>query len=170
MSNGFYNTVTYFGRYPDIWEFYRTEGLLSAIQKRDEKLEFDWKLNQIDFNNVQTYKNLAFDKEERSTIRHELDLAIVKSVANLLETWPPSIRQYYRDHNATREEAEVICKLCLQYADKLRQIKYMSELEKVMDELEDFKNQVDRYQHPSKKYRWSSYFQNQVLDKLRSIR
>lgn len=40
-----WNVVTNYGQYREIWQVYRNCGLLEAIKRRDEKVEFDRKLS-----------------------------------------------------------------------------------------------------------------------------
>ena len=83
---------------------------------------------------------------------------------------PDKILHYHNDHNATIEEAEVIAKYYSQTADKLMQIKIVNDLINIIQEIENLKKTVSRYQHESMKYRWSYGLDKKVLEKLKSIK
>jgi hypothetical protein len=77
-------------------------------------------------------------QKPKDEITDELNLVKLQAIANTLEAWPNKIRHYYRDHKATREEAEVICKICLSFSEKLREVRTLDALKTIMAEIEVF--------------------------------
>lgn len=177
-----WNLVTNYGEYREIWPIYRNRGLVEAIKIRDEKVKFDRNLSeQISSNtpsiapkeNFQTRSMTSpslKDRDNTFKLLNELDLALVKSLASYFQDMPDKIIHYHNDHNATREEAEVIARYYSQTADKLIQIKNKNDLRNIIQEIENLKKIVSRYQHESMKYRWSYGLDKKVLDKLKSIK
>ena len=54
--------------------------------------------------------------------------------------------------------------------NQLIQVRTKQDLEKIIQEMEDLKKLVNRYQHESFKYRWSYGLDKNALDKLKSIK
>ncbi|MGH1395083.1 MAG: hypothetical protein ACRAVC_13805 [Trichormus sp.] len=99
----------------------------------------------------------------------ELDLALVKSLASYFEEMSSKIIRYHEDHNASREEADVIASYYLKTATIFRDVKTQQDVEKLIESIEILKKRVNRYQHKSYKYRWSTGLEQNVLVKLRKI-
>jgi hypothetical protein len=70
----------------------------------------------------------------------------------------------------TREEATVIANYYSQMHNQLIQVRTKQDLEKIIQEMENLKKLVNRYQHESFKYRWSYGLDKNALDKLKSIK
>ncbi|MEB3311903.1 MAG: hypothetical protein VKJ02_16885 [Snowella sp.] len=102
-----------------------------------------------------------------STFLDELDMATVRSMVTYFEQYAPNtIRRYHRDHNATYDEAEAICKKCLEIASQFQKVKTKEDLKNVIQSVEILKSKVSRYQHHHYEYRWTTHLQKDVLDKL----
>jgi hypothetical protein len=99
----------------------------------------------------------------------ELDLALARSLASYFEEMDGKIRKYYRDHHASREEADVIASYYLKIAGVLRDVKTPQDVEKLIKSIETLKEKVGRYNHESYKYRWSTGLEKAVLVKLRKM-
>jgi hypothetical protein len=99
----------------------------------------------------------------------ELDLALLKSLASYFEEMNGKIRHYYRDHHASREEADIIANDYLKTAGIVRSVKTQKDLEKLIKSIETLKKKVSRYQHGSYKYRWSTGLEKEVIVKLNKI-
>lgn len=181
-----WNVVTDHGKYREVWEIYRNNGLLEAIKVRDEKAAFDRAVSPIEslnpsddscssfstdsrslqasreltiFKNTNTYDNL--DKLD------ELDRAFLLGLVSYFERMPAKIRQYHRDHKASREEAEVIANYYLKTADMIKRVKTKYEVRELIEWIEVLKNKVSPYEHDSNKYRWSTGLKKDVLAQLR---
>ena len=99
----------------------------------------------------------------------ELDLALARSLASYFQEMDGTIRKYYRDHHASREEADVIASYYLKIAGVLRDVKTPQDVEKLIKSIETLKEKVSRYKHESHKYRWSTGLEKAVLVKLRKM-
>ncbi|MEA5582371.1 hypothetical protein VB620_13605 [Nodularia harveyana UHCC-0300] len=99
----------------------------------------------------------------------ELDLALARSLASYFEEMDGKIRKYYRDHHASREEADVIASYYLKIASVVRNVKTPQDVEKLIKSIETLKEKVSRYNHDSYKYRWSTSLEKAVLVKLRKM-
>ncbi|MFM1842312.1 MAG: hypothetical protein RLZZ490_1048, partial [Cyanobacteriota bacterium] len=99
----------------------------------------------------------------------ELDMATVRSVVTYFEQWPNTIRRYYKDHNATYQEAEVICKNYLEMASQFSVVKTREDLQNAIQSVKTLKDKIARYKHHHHKYRWTTHLQKDVLDKLNPI-
>ncbi|AVZ30654.1 hypothetical protein [Nodularia spumigena] len=99
----------------------------------------------------------------------ELDLALARSLASYFEEMDGKIRKYYRDHHASREEADVIASYYLKIAGVLRDVKTPQDVENLIKSIETLKEKVSRYKHESYKYRWSTGLEKAVLVKLRKM-
>ncbi len=177
-----WNLVTNYGEYREIWPIYRNSGLVAAIKIRDEKIKFDRDLsekvnsNTLSFASKRTSQSSSVtsstvkDRDNSSKWLDELDLALIKGLASYFQAMPDKILHYCHDHNATREEAEVIARYYSQMADKLIQVKTENDLINIIQEIENLKKTVSRYQHESVKYRWSYGLDKKVLEKLGSIK
>ncbi|WP_339461267.1 hypothetical protein, partial [Nodularia spumigena] len=98
-----------------------------------------------------------------------LDLALARSLASYFEEMDGKIRKYYRDHHASREEADVIASYYLKIAGVLRDVKTPQDVENLIKSIETLKEKVSRYKHESYKYRWSTGLEKAVLVKLRKM-
>jgi hypothetical protein len=99
----------------------------------------------------------------------ELDLALVRSLASYFEEMDGKIHKYYRDHHASREEADVIASYYLKTAHVLRDVKTIQDVQHLIKSIETLKEKVSRYKHDGEKYRWSTGLEKEVLVKLRKI-
>jgi hypothetical protein len=110
--------------------------------------------------------NLINDTHEQLD---EFDLALVKSLVSYFENMPGKIRHYHKDHNASREEAELIAEYYLETANFVKNVKTRNDLEELLKSLEILKDKISRYQHKSYKYRWSTSLETEVLVKLGKV-
>jgi hypothetical protein len=176
-----WNVVTNYGQYREIWQVYRNCGLLEAIKRRDEKVEFDRKLSgkvnlhtissPLSLNSLNPEINFNIQvKNNTSNLLHDLDLALLQGVASYFESMPDKILHYHKDHHSTREEATVIANYYSQMHNQLIQVRTKQDLEKIIQEMENLKKLVNRYRHESFKYRWSYGLGKNALDKLKSIK
>jgi hypothetical protein len=178
-----WNVVTSHGKYKEAWQVYRHSGLLEAIKSRDEKAEFDQKMSKIEnpeqFDHSLSQKNflpqpvhkklpLANSQNSDGKI-DELDLALVQSIASYLEAMNGKILHYYRHHNASREEAEIIASHYLKIAKFFRNARTRQDLEELLKSTTGLKEKVGRYQHKSYKYRWSTSLEREVIVKLTKV-
>jgi hypothetical protein len=120
------------------------------------------------------YKNPSDSEGETTTppddLLDELDLATVRSIATYFEEYAPeTILRYHQDHNATYEEAQVLCKRCKEIAGQLRQVRNKQDLSKSIHKIELLKQQVSRFQHREYQYRWTTHLERDVLAKLNPI-
>jgi hypothetical protein len=170
-----WNLVTNYGEYREIWPIYRNCGLVEAIKIRDEKIKFDRNLLEKNSSNTSSFtpkfnSHGVKNNYSNSKLLDELDSALIKGLASYFQDMPDKILHYHNDHNATKEEAEVIARYYFQTADKLIQIKTENDLINIIQEIENLKKTVSRYQHESMKYRWSYELDKKVLEKLKSIK
>ena len=165
-----------------MWLTYRHHGLVEAIKRRDDKIEFDRQLSGYALDNARllnqpskpiTNESSIFFKppiqESSSKILSELDIALVKGVATYFGNMTGKILYYHQDHKATREEAEIIARYYAQMQDALIQAKTIEQLSQAIQSIENLKKMVNRYQHNELKYSWSYCLEVKVLQKLKSI-
>ena len=100
----------------------------------------------------------------------ELDLALVRGLSSYFEEMNGKIRRYHRDHGASQEEADVIARYYLEAADITRKVKDQQDLKELFKFVENLKRKVNRYQHKSYKYRWSTGLETEVMAKLNKIK
>lgn len=100
----------------------------------------------------------------------ELDLALVRSIASYFEEMTGKIRRYHQDHNASKEEADVIANYYLKIAAVIKNIQTQQDVKKLIKSIETLKEKVSRYEHESYKYRWSTGLEKEVLVKLRKMK
>lgn len=181
-----WNIVTLHGKYKEVWQIYRNEGLLEAIRVRDEKFEFDINLEKVGKPiqsptslglqnsppksaqpNIPQTRVQAFQKSHQKL--DELDLALVRGLASYFEEMDGKISYYHQDHHASREEADVIANYYLRIADNIRRVKTQQDLEELLKSIENLKEKVRRYQHKNYKYRWSTGLEKEVISKLSRI-
>lgn len=111
----------------------------------------------------------GFD-QSLETILDDLDLATVRSIATYFEQYAPDIiLRYHRDHNATYEEAQILCQKCREIANQLRQVRTEENLRESIQQIELLKQKVSRFQHREHKYRWTTHLDRDVLAKLNPI-
>ncbi|WP_409866167.1 hypothetical protein [Microcystis sp.] len=99
----------------------------------------------------------------------ELDLAFLGSLASYFEKMPDDIRQYHRDHHASKEEAYVIANYYNKTAKVIRSVRTLEDLNELLKLLENLKKKISRYQHNEDKYRWSTCLDKEVLTKLKKF-
>lgn len=99
----------------------------------------------------------------------ELDISLLRGLASYFEEMSGKIRRYHEDHNASREEADVIASYYLKTASTLRDVETQQDVGKLLESIENLKKKVSRYQHKGYKYRWSTGLEENVLAKLRKI-
>lgn len=166
-----WNVVTNYGKYQEVWSIYRTNGLLEAIKARDEKAEFDRRVSESRSPN-QSYNSPPPQNFSHKPVQKnldELDLALMQGVASYFEDMAGKIRQYHRDHQASKEEAQVIASYYLKTAGIVRGVKTEQDLKELLRYLETLKTKVSRYNHQDYKYRWSTGLEKEILVKLQRI-
>lgn len=170
-----WNIITYYGKYQEVWSIYRNNGWIEAIKTRDEKVEFDQRMSQLKPPQPPSpSKEVARENPEKSFHNtaqkiDELDLALVRGLASYFEEMPDKIRRYHQDHNASREEAEVIANYYEKTANMIRDIQTENDIKYLLQHLRTLKNKVKRYQHKKDKYRWSTGLEYEVIKKLERI-
>jgi hypothetical protein len=178
-----WNTVTSYGKYKEVWPIYRTNGLLEAIKVRDEKAEFDQKMSQTrspEYPPISPPQQNSFLEPVPTNVPliifpesdiklNELDLAFVRGLASYFKEMNATIRNYYHDHNATKEEADVIANYYLKTSDIVRGVKTRQDLEELLKLLERLKEKVSRYKCKNYKYRLSTSLKKEVIEKLKKI-
>lgn len=98
----------------------------------------------------------------------ELDIALLKSLVAFFNDMAGKIRRYHNDHNASREEAEVIAMYFHRTADQTSRTTNQQALKDLTAHVEALKQKVSRYQHEKHKYRWSTELET-VLQKLKTV-
>lgn len=104
-----------------------------------------------------------------STELNEKDLATIKDLRSYFEKMPEIIRSYHSDHNASKQEAEILINYCDRSTEIIKTVKNYGDLIKLYDYLIAFKGKLSKYNHRERKYRWSVILENEVLTKLQKI-
>jgi hypothetical protein len=183
-----WNIITCYGKYSDVWEIYRNKGLIEAIKARDEKVDFDHRLelgrigndaskfskethqlSHIDAHYSPKPQEYRVNDSDRSQALDNLDLALIRGLSSYFETMSGKIRHYHKSHKASEEEAEVIANYFLEIGRKLMKVKTQADLKVLLTSLESLKEKVSRYQHESYKYRWSTSLEKDVITKVRKV-
>lgn len=122
----------------------------------------------IDESDISNISNQGEINSENKKL-DELDLALVRSIASYFEEMTGKIRRYHQDHNASKEEADVIANYYLKIAAVIKNIQTQQDVKKLITSIETLKEKVSRYEHESYKYRWSTGLEKKVLVKLRKM-
>jgi transcriptional regulator of heat shock response len=123
-------------------------------------------IDESDISNISNQGEINFENKKLD----ELDLALVRSIASYFEEMTGKIRRYHQDHNASKEEADVIANYYLKIAAVIKNIQTQQDVKKLITSIETLKEKVSRYEHESYKYRWSTGLEKEVLVKLRKMK
>jgi serine/threonine protein kinase len=99
----------------------------------------------------------------------DLDRATINKISDHLNGMTDKIIHYYKDHNASKPEAEVISRYYSELSDYVRTVRDYDSLLAAIQSLENLSLAVSSYRHHSKKYQWSINLQNNAVQPLKLI-
>lgn len=117
---------------------------------------------------MQEDKTISIDNKSQQEL-DKLDLAKIKSLASYFGEMTSQIRRNYQEHNASREEAEIIADYYQQTVAIVRSVRNKNDLEHLIIYVDDLQKKVMQYRHILFQYRLSTSLKNEVLDKLKEI-
>ncbi|MBD2147124.1 hypothetical protein [Sphaerospermopsis sp. FACHB-1194] len=136
-----------------------------AEVQNSEPIQTSAFIDESDISNISNQGEINSENKKLD----ELDLALVRSIASYFEEMTGKIRRYHQDHNASKEEADVIANYYLKIAAVIKNIQTQQDVKKLITSIETLKEKVSRYEHESYKYRWSTGLEKEVLVKLRKM-
>lgn len=137
-----------------------------AEVQNSEPIQTSAFIDESDISNISNQGEINSENKKLD----ELDLALVRSIASYFEEMTGKIRRYHQDHNASKEEADVIANYYLKIAAVIKNIQTQQDVKKLITSIETLKEKVSRYEHESYKYRWSTGLEKEVLVKLRKMK
>jgi len=138
------------GTLTGLTEYYPLKGLTSRLIAEVEKSK--------DFKNFQSIK--TNDKISNHSIR------LIQETSQHSQYLSEVVITYYRDHNCSGSEADVLSTELKQLALSLSMIYTVHDLRKFYIVVTLFTHQISRFRHRERKYRWDYLMRKNILDKL----
>jgi len=117
----------------------------------------------------QNTQNSLIEKKVPTTEISKLDNALLNNLASRLEEMSKKILHYYKDHNATYEDAQSISNNYLESAKKLRSINNKYEMNSLIAEIHKLKTKLESFRHKEEKYRLANKLQSSIIVKMQKI-
>ncbi|MGI0482956.1 hypothetical protein ACN4EE_19500 [Geminocystis sp. CENA526] len=138
------------GTLTGLTEYYPLKGLTSRLISEVE--------NSKDFKNFQSIK--TNDKISKNSIR------LIQETSQHSQYLSEVVITYYRDHNCSSSEADLLSVELKQLAISLSMIYTVHDLRKFYIVVTLFTHQISRFRHRERKYRWDYLIRKNMLDKL----
>jgi hypothetical protein len=171
-----WNIITCYGKYSDVWEIYRNKGLIEAIKARDEKVDFDHRLelgrisNDASKFSKETHQLLTQDNQypEIWTVytEHGLFEAIKLRDKKLKLEYQAKIQKYDLEIGQLKLQLDSIRSAAISKDDKLRN-DHKIEIQKLQNKVISLQLHIDAHYSPKpQEYRVNDSDRSQALDNL----